>query len=41
MGVMRERLAHPRMAARDVLLSCELVVRDSCGAKLSGHRASL
>jgi DNA-binding LacI/PurR family transcriptional regulator len=30
--VMLERLAHPRMPAREVLLDCELVVRESCGA---------
>jgi DNA-binding LacI/PurR family transcriptional regulator len=31
MQVMLERLAHPKMPARDVLLDCELVVRQSCG----------
>ena len=30
--VMLERLAHPKMPARDVLLDCVLVVRASCGA---------
>jgi DNA-binding LacI/PurR family transcriptional regulator len=30
--VMLERLERPRMAARDVLLDCSLVVRKSCGA---------
>jgi DNA-binding LacI/PurR family transcriptional regulator len=29
--VMLERIAHPRMPARDVLLDCQLVVRQSCG----------
>ena len=29
--VMLERLDRPRMPARDVLLECALVVRDSCG----------
>ena len=29
--LMLERLAHPRMPARDVLLECTLVVRESCG----------
>lgn len=29
--VMLERLAHPKMPARDVLLDCELVIRQSCG----------
>jgi DNA-binding LacI/PurR family transcriptional regulator len=32
--MMVERLDHPRMPARDVLLDCELVVRESCGAGL-------
>jgi len=30
--IMLERLDRPQMPARDVLLNCELVVRDSCGA---------
>jgi hypothetical protein len=30
---MLERLERPRMAARDVLLDCALVIRKSCGAK--------
>jgi DNA-binding LacI/PurR family transcriptional regulator len=30
--MMLERLDHPRMPARDVLLDCELVIRESCGA---------
>ena len=30
--VMLERLERPKMAARDVLLDCTLVVRKSCGA---------
>jgi GntR family transcriptional regulator, arabinose operon transcriptional repressor len=34
---MLERLEHPRMPARDVLLDCTLVVRQSCG---SGNRVS-
>jgi GntR family transcriptional regulator of arabinose operon len=29
--VMLERIAHPKMPARDVLIDCELVVRQSCG----------
>lgn len=32
--MMLERLAHPRMPARDVLLDCWLVIRDSCGARM-------
>jgi len=31
--VMLERIAQPRMPARDVLLDCELVVRQSCGSR--------
>jgi DNA-binding LacI/PurR family transcriptional regulator len=31
--VMLERLERPKMAARDVLLDCTLVIRKSCGAK--------
>ena len=31
--VMLERLERPKMAARDVLLDCALVIRESCGAK--------
>ncbi len=34
--VMLERLARPKMAARDVLLDCTLVVRESCGGKPGG-----
>ena len=36
-GLMRDRLANPRMATRDVYLSCHLVVRESCGAKFNGE----
>jgi GntR family transcriptional regulator, arabinose operon transcriptional repressor len=32
MRVMLERLARPHMPARDLLLECNLVVRESCGA---------
>ena len=32
LSVMLERLANPDLPTRDVLLSCELVVRKSCGA---------
>lgn len=32
-SAMQERIAKPQMAARDVLLACHLIVRDSCGAK--------
>jgi DNA-binding LacI/PurR family transcriptional regulator len=30
--MMLERLARPKMPAREVLLDCELVIRESCGA---------
>lgn len=33
MTTMLERLAHPGLPVRDVLLECRLVVRDSCGGK--------
>jgi GntR family transcriptional regulator of arabinose operon len=32
MAVMLDRLAHPRLPTRDVLLASHIVVRDSCGA---------
>jgi GntR family transcriptional regulator, arabinose operon transcriptional repressor len=35
--VMLERLERPRMAARDVLLDCTLVIRQSCGAKVGSQ----
>jgi DNA-binding LacI/PurR family transcriptional regulator len=31
---MLDRIAHPTMPAREILLDCELVVRQSCGAAL-------
>jgi DNA-binding LacI/PurR family transcriptional regulator len=31
---MLERIAHPEMPARDILLDSRLIVRESCGAKL-------
>jgi DNA-binding LacI/PurR family transcriptional regulator len=33
--MMLERLARPKMAARDVLLDCTLMIRESCGGKRS------
>ena len=30
--VMLERIDRPKMPARDVLLDCTLVIRESCGA---------
>jgi GntR family transcriptional regulator, arabinose operon transcriptional repressor len=35
LGAMLDRLERPNMPARDILLDCELVVRDSCGANAS------
>lgn len=35
MMAMLERLERPDIPARDILLDCRLVIRDSCGAKLS------
>ncbi len=32
MASMFERIKHPNMLARDILLDCELVIRDSCGS---------
>jgi len=32
--VMLERIARPKMPARDVLLDCELVIRQSCGCRV-------
>jgi GntR family transcriptional regulator of arabinose operon len=36
---MLQRVARPDMPVRDILLDCKLVVRDSCGAKLSAAGA--
>jgi GntR family transcriptional regulator, arabinose operon transcriptional repressor len=33
---MLERVARTHLPTRDILLNCELIVRDSCGAKTSG-----
>jgi DNA-binding LacI/PurR family transcriptional regulator len=33
--VMLGRIARQDMPVRDILLDCKLVIRDSCGAKLS------
>jgi GntR family transcriptional regulator, arabinose operon transcriptional repressor len=33
MAVMLDRIANPDLPSRDVLLSCQLIVRKSCGAK--------
>ena len=36
-AAMLERLAAPEMPIRDILLDCELVIRDSCGANLENR----
>jgi DNA-binding LacI/PurR family transcriptional regulator len=36
---MLERMTDPAMSARDILLDCRLVIRDSCGFKLGGRSA--
>jgi len=33
-NVMLERIAHPNMPAREIMLECKLVVRQSCGSHL-------
>jgi DNA-binding LacI/PurR family transcriptional regulator len=35
-STMLEKLRHPRLPARDILLNFQLVVRDSCGARKKG-----
>jgi len=35
LAVMLERIARPDMVAREVRLGCELIVRESCGARLA------
>ncbi len=39
MAVMLERLAHPNLPTRDVLLASHIIVRESCGAKLAAEDA--
>jgi DNA-binding LacI/PurR family transcriptional regulator len=38
-STMLDRLAHPKLPARDVLLNFHLVVRDSCGTRRKGLTA--
>jgi GntR family transcriptional regulator of arabinose operon len=33
--MLLERIAHPKISARDVLLDCELVIRESCGYRVT------
>jgi GntR family transcriptional regulator of arabinose operon len=37
MAAMLERVKRPNMLARDILVECRLVIRDSCGAKAQGR----
>jgi DNA-binding LacI/PurR family transcriptional regulator len=32
-AAMLERIAHPTMPARDILLDCKLIIRQSCGTR--------
>lgn len=41
MAVMLDRLEKPDTAARDVLLDCELIVRQSCGTSMNASAAQL
>ena len=34
--LLLDRIAHPRTPARDVLLDCDLIVRQSCGYRVTG-----
>jgi DNA-binding LacI/PurR family transcriptional regulator len=34
---MLERLRHPKLPPRDILLNFQLVVRDSCGSRQKTH----
>ena len=38
LAVMLDRIANPNLPTRDVLLGCELIVRQSCGARLVNSR---
>jgi DNA-binding LacI/PurR family transcriptional regulator len=40
MATMLERLEHPELPVRDVLVSTRLVVRRSCGAYLTQEAAT-
>lgn len=40
LSVMMERITRPKLPARDVLLDCYLVTRDSCGSAREGRPAS-
>ncbi len=39
-AAMLERLASPNLPAREILLECQLVVRDSCGARTFASQAT-
>jgi GntR family transcriptional regulator of arabinose operon len=36
---LSERIANPELPPRDILFQCELVVRESCGARLNGGKS--
>jgi GntR family transcriptional regulator, arabinose operon transcriptional repressor len=38
MAAMLERVLHRTLPTRDILLQCQLVIRQSCGAGIVGHR---
>ena len=40
LGVMLDRIAHPQMPPRDVLLDCKLVIRRSCGSHLRYEKSN-
>ena len=37
---LTERIANPELPPRDILFQCELVVRESCGARMNGTKPS-
>lgn len=39
LAVMLERISNPDLPARDVLLECKLVVRQSCGSRIKGRNS--
>jgi hypothetical protein len=41
MAAMFERIKHPSMLARDILLDCELVIRSSCGSPTPANSQQL
>jgi len=39
LAIMMDRISNPDSPARDVLLGCQLIVRQSCGASRNAHQA--